>query len=104
MFEGFTAIENSGGKMTCQVIRNEEGKATIILCSRGSMQVCITCGHKATLLCDYPLRGEKSGKTCDRPLCPKCTTKIPAPEIGHAQKEEMDLCPAHARIVVSKKE
>lgn len=50
---------------------------------------CVGCGvglkPGVMLLCDARLKG---GGTCDKPICPKCTTK-PA--------EGKDLCPNHAR-------
>jgi len=59
------------------------------VCSRGQKQPprC-KCGRKAPLLCDQPLTGPKTGKTCDRPLCERCAT-----EVG----PDRHLCPAHAR-------
>lgn len=78
--------------MTCKVIRDENG-GTVIVCSRTSMQMC-GCGNKATLLCDFELKGPKFGRTCDRPLCVKCSTKIGS----------KDLCPAHSRIVQKKED
>lgn len=81
--------------MTCKVIRDENGHVAIV-CTRSSMELC-GCGCKATLLCDFPLKGKKVGQTCDRPLCPKCAVKYPMPESKHAVKGRVDLCPVHAR-------
>jgi hypothetical protein len=74
----------------CDVIA--DGKAGIIIaCSRGgrARQRCCICGGTATVLCDYPLRGEKVGQTCDLPLCRKHTTRV---------GPNRDYCPAHARV------
>jgi hypothetical protein len=77
--------------MTCKVTRDENGNPCIV-CTRSSMQLC-GCGHKSTLLCDFELKGEKDGQTCDRPLCERCSTKI----------DSKDLCPAHRRLIQNKK-
>lgn len=69
-----------------------------IICSRGSnpQRTCVVChrGERSALirLCDYPLRGEKAGQTCDRPIC-----------AAHAYRvgPDTDLCPAHARLMHS---
>lgn len=68
--------------MTCEVVKLPDG-VTAIVC--GPTKRC-KCGRKATLLCDWKVPTRKSG-TCDKGLCPSCTTK-PAPD--------KDLCPAHA--------
>lgn len=65
---------------------------TAIVCSRGRRRTpkcqepgCAWAGERQ---CDYPLRGEKAGKTCDRYLCRR-----------HAQRvgPNKDYCPAHAK-------
>jgi hypothetical protein len=73
--------------MPCERIDLGEGR-TAIACSRGRRPAkpCCSCGRVSSLLCDYPLRGEKQGKTCDRALCAKCTWR---PRVG------VDYCPAH---------
>lgn len=50
---------------------------------------CCGCGGRATLSCDWKLRGQKAGKTCDRAICAACT-EHPGGD------PEKDLCPAHA--------
>lgn len=74
--------------MPCTVIEFHGGRA--IVCSRGSKStaLCSNCKRPAGLLCDYPLRGPKAGKTCDRKLCERCAVETGA---------ERHLCPAHAR-------
>jgi hypothetical protein len=74
----------------CEVIADGKG-GVIIACSRGSRarRRCCICGGTATVLCDYPLRGEKAGKTCDLPLCRKHATRV---------GPNRDYCPVHARI------
>lgn len=64
------------------------GEVIGIACSRESVKRC-KCGRRADLLCDYALRGKKAGKTCDVPLCARCTTRV-----GH----DKDYCPAHAEL------
>lgn len=56
-----------------------------IVCTSGRTQKC-RCGRKATRLCDWKVKGRKSG-TCDKPLCARCS---------HSPAPEKDLCPQHA--------
>jgi hypothetical protein len=72
--------------MTCRTI--VIGPDTMVIaCTRGRPRQC-ACGNVATLLCDFPLSGEKIGKTCDAPLCAKC-----AKHVG----PDRDYSPAHGR-------
>jgi len=74
--------------MTCNIIKTNE--YTAFVCTRGSSsERCQTCGNKSNLLCDFPLRGEKTGKTCDRKICRGCTKNI----------DGKDYCPAHAKMI-----
>lgn len=73
--------------MPCNSFRIPGGGAAIV-CSR--RKSCSVCGAPSDKLCDYPLTGEKAGKTCDRPLCRRCTAHRPP---------DVDYCPAHARMV-----
>jgi hypothetical protein len=70
--------------MICQTISLPDGSRAIV-CGPGSRQRC-TCGRRASLLCDWKVKGKKSG-TCDRPICDRCALS-PA--------EGKDLCPEHA--------
>lgn len=47
------------------------------------------CDRRASKLCDFPLKGKKQGKTCDRPLCQRCATSKPN------GKDTFDLCNIH---------
>lgn len=82
--------------MVCTVIRGENGEI-IIACSRGKRaQVCEDCkSRRATIRCDFELRGALKGKTCDRWLCSKCSTKV---------GENRHLCRAHSKWADSEKE
>jgi hypothetical protein len=60
-----------------------------IVCTRSPRHRFCSCGAPADLLCDYPLRGTKAGKTCDRPICGECAVNI---------GPDKDLCPTHARM------
>jgi len=75
----------------CRVITDSSGHAVGWVCSRGrqASKPCVGCGRPSDLLCDYPLHGEKNGKTCDKPICRRC-----AKHVGHNR----DFCPAHARM------
>lgn len=44
------------------------------------------CTRKSKYLCDYPLAGEKAGKTCDRPLCAACAKTVGS---------DLHYCPSH---------
>ena len=81
--------------MTCRStdIVDETGKSigTAIVCSRGERRrKCKTCGEPANLLCDYELKGDRKGKTCDAAICRRC-----AVEVG----KDRHLCPTHDRWV-----
>lgn len=68
--------------MTCQHVQIPGGGSAIVC---GPTKRC-SCGGKATLECDWKVKGKMSG-TCDKGLCPRCTY-VPAPG--------KDLCPKHA--------
>ena len=70
--------------MPCERLVGSDG-SVIMICSRGRKPVtpCYYCGKPMTSLCDYPV-GE--GKTCDRPMCNKCKTKI---------GPDLDVCQEH---------
>ncbi len=60
------------------------GGGTVIVCGRGKRKQNCACGYTGTRLCDWKIG---AGKTCDKPMCPKCT---------YEPAEGKDLCPAHA--------
>ena len=61
------------------------------MCGRSERpKPCCICGRAGGKLCDYPLRGEKEGKTCDRSLCARCAV--------HSASHDIDLCPSHAAL------
>lgn len=77
--------------MTCRTVDFGDG-VTAIVCTRGERKKkCsgfVLCGNHASLLCDHPLKGEKSGKTCDAPLCASCAVLV---------GPDRHLCPTHDR-------
>ncbi len=76
--------------MPCNTYRDPDGKFTAIVCTRGKRPIkCSVCGLSGGKLCDFPLMGPKTGKTCDRSLCSKCAVS------GGA---DIDYCPPHARM------
>lgn len=77
--------------MPCEKVDLGGGNFAIV-CGRrsGREKRCKWCEKVATKLCDFPLRGEKAGKTCDAPMCKDCATKWGI---------DKDLCPPHARLV-----
>jgi len=76
--------------MTCHVVK--VGGFTSIVCTRGERPPapCSVpgCGRTHEILCDHPLKGTRSGKTCDAKLC-----RAHAVNVG----PDRDYCPAHAR-------
>ena len=78
--------------MTCELVDLGDGRGVAIVCMRGRRRApCSHCGrHAATLLCDFPLKGKKAGRTCDRKLCPKCAVHL----------GEADYCPPHSTIAL----
>lgn len=72
--------------MVCQRVPLLGGGHAIVCGPRARRRKCAECGRPADLLCDARLKGK--AKTCDRPICDRCTTS-PA--------EGKDLCPEHAR-------
>jgi hypothetical protein len=77
--------------MPCRKIDLGDGRFAIA-CGRGDRApLCSVCHQRrAPKLCDFPLTGEKTGRTCDRPLCEKCAVH---------QNPDIDYCPAHARML-----
>lgn len=70
--------------MTCVSTHDAAGNV-VIVCSRGTREKkCLVCGRIAVRQCDGPGRGKR--KSCDAPLCARCTT---SPRAG------VDLCPEH---------
>lgn len=53
---------------------------------------CSVCGAPSTKLCDFPLKGKKTGKTCDAPICDRCAA---------AFGDEIDYCPPHAKLAAA---
>jgi hypothetical protein len=84
--------------MGCEVFTSPDGKVVGIMCSRGGKtQQCAECKkRKAGRLCDWKLKGDKAGKTCDRPLCATCSV-TPILQDGSKAKDK-DLCPVHSRL------
>ena len=63
------------------------GGLTVLVCLRGSKSKFCACGREARFVCDWKVRGSKSG-TCDRLLC-----------VQHAKQVAplKQLCPEHQR-------
>lgn len=76
--------------MTCRTLVQGNG-VTVIACTRGrERRLCSVCKSRAmSKLCDFPLRGERAGATCDRDLCDRCAVHV---------GPNRDLCPVHARL------
>jgi hypothetical protein len=72
--------------MVCRIVPLPGGGAAIVCGPRGRQRRC-ACGQPATLLCDWKIKGKKSGR-CDRPVCQQHATKV---------GPDKDLCPEHER-------
>ena len=75
--------------MPCYTV-DLQGGGHAIVCTRGRRPiVCSVCRLPGNKLCDFPLMGAKTGKTCDRPLCDRCAI---------SGGKGIDYCPTHARM------
>jgi hypothetical protein len=73
--------------MPCEV--KKLGDSFAIACSRGpKAQPCKYCGRASLKLCDHKLMGVKAGKTCDIPMCERCSTHV---------EPDLDFCRVHAQ-------
>lgn len=62
--------------MGCEIVR-PPGGGVMFICSRGGSSArCAACSRKATKLCDWPLRGEKTGQTCSHAICDSCALTV----------------------------
>ena len=76
--------------MPCRYVHLPGGGYAIV-CGRGQhSKPCDICHRPGGKLCDYPLRGAKQSKTCDRSLCAACAVHV---------EPDTDYCPSHARMV-----
>lgn len=80
--------------MTCRTVDLGNGY-TAIVCDRGRKPAkCTACKERPhSRLCDFPLTGDKAGKTCSVRLCDRCAVR------AVRDGKEVDYCPPHARIV-----
>lgn len=79
--------------MTCNPFDLGNGVRGFV-CSRGrrSRAPCSACkSREHELLCDHPLSGKLTGKTCSAKLCRSCSKSV----------DGKDLCPPHARLHAS---
>jgi hypothetical protein len=79
--------------MTCTPVDLGNGIRAIV-CSRGrrSRAPCSACSAREhELLCDHPLAGKQTGRTCSAKLCRRCATSV----------DGRDLCPPHAKVHAS---
>lgn len=78
--------------MGCDPIWGNGNKVQGFVCSRSERKkkhpACSVCGEgDGANLCDGP--GERTGRTCDKPLCDGCAVSLKA--------HDLDFCPEHAR-------
>lgn len=66
---------------------------SVFVCDRGDRRLgrcgCPGCFERTSVLCDFELRGKKTGKTCDARLCLKHAVPV---------GPDRHLCPAHAKV------
>lgn len=81
--------------MKCDVVR-VDGVTAFICGQRSKAKPCQEqgCRGASRFQCDFPLAGERAGKTCDRFICEKHRQPMP----GGAGR---DYCPTHARFASS---
>jgi hypothetical protein len=103
--------------MSCHPLRNEKGELAIICTRQRTRKWCSVCSkNPGSFLCDGPAPAGTKRKTCDAPLCKRCTRQTLKPRQlkmtafqmdlgdGHArglafdfqEEETIDLCPRHA--------
>lgn len=68
------------------------GDVQMFVCTNERPAPLCPCGsgERGTKLCDFPLRGKKQGKTCDKRMCERCAANV---------GPDRDLCQAHHRLV-----
>jgi len=82
--------------MPCRTVHLPGGMA--ITCSRERTKPCHHCGRGATALCDFPLSGEKEGKTCDRPMCARHAHRQGVHTSGPHKGDSIDYCLTHHEL------
>lgn len=60
----------------CHGFRLPGGGFALVRTSGRPSGPCSSCGAAGRYACDFPLRGEAAGRTCDRPICGRCKTAI----------------------------
>lgn len=75
--------------MTCEWVRLPNGTTAVVLLggAKPKAKPCIGCGRASTRLCDAEVG---DGKTCDAPLCTRCSTS--------RGRGEIDYCAQHAAL------
>lgn len=80
--------------MKCSRFAFRAGTGEVVtgfICGRKDrVKTCVHCGRPPSKLCDFPLKGAKAGKTCDRPVCEQCATHV---------EPDTDYCMTHAAII-----
>lgn len=76
--------------MPCDHVDLPGGGYAIVCRGRQPQKRCVHCGRPSSKLCDFPLRGAKTGKTCDRPICKRCAQHVPP---------DTDYCKTHADLM-----
>lgn len=77
--------------MACNEIRRDGGGVVGFACTRGRSRARCQepgCTREHDVLCDFPLTGAATGRTCDRKCC-----RGPAKSAG----KDRNYCLAHAR-------
>lgn len=97
---------SSGGRH-CTPINLGGGVTGFVCGGRGAAaKPCseLGCGAPSVALCDYPLAGKKTGKTCSKPVCEKhrrqqgAATPRPGLSVATIGEDTIDYCPTHDRI------
>lgn len=67
-----------------------DGTVALITQEVPNPRPCAFCGRLTDVLCDFPLRGKKKGRTCSKRSCERCSSKI---------GDDLDLCPIHTKLI-----
>lgn len=73
--------------MSCEYIRSADGQVIGFACGGSIRASYCACGHNAPFLCDWKVKGKRSG-TCDLPICEKHALQV---------GPDKHLCPLHQK-------
>lgn len=99
--------------MPCKLTYDKDGNLVSAVCGPTvKADPCDTqrCHTAHTKLCDFPLKGDKLGQTCDRKMCGKHANPYPVKDLPPDVRKRVleydtfDLCDAHLMYLKIRKE